>query len=173
MSKLSILKFNVDYKDRATGLIGRIAMWTVDMGHRLDYVWQPKVLNKETGHPIDRFYFPAERLETVPDNFHEVEVPLEILGKQVTDDNTGFTGMAIALVQHVNGCFHVVIQPSQILENTGAPVARREVDLRQCSGEGIPKWDAVALAQSKVERPSPDGEIPASYMPEIQGVPMH
>ncbi|MEI6042394.1 MAG: hypothetical protein WCQ00_02390 [bacterium] len=143
-------------RDSATQLEGTITHWLCDMGRRIDYIFQPKGLNDE-GEPLSYIKMEVERLVVTDDMFEEVDVPIEILGTLVTDKPSGFTGMAVGFIRHVNGCFHVYIQPKGILQKTKMPVKKLDFDLRQCSGKKIPKMNAKKLAASKEESPSPAG----------------
>ncbi len=143
-------------RDKATELEGTITHWLCDMGCRVIYIFQPRGLN-ENGRPLPYLRLEVERLEVDESNFEEVDIPIGILETQVTDNPSGFTGMATGFVRHINGCFHVVIQPKGILEKTGVPVDKMEFDLRQCSGEMITIMNDEQLAASKKDRPSPIG----------------
>ncbi len=134
------------------------------MGHGIEYIFQPKGLN-EFGQPLPWIRLELERLETTDDMFEEVDVPVEILASQVTDNASGFTGMAVGFVRHINGCFHVAIQPKGVLEKTKTPVKRLDFDLRQCSGEMITKMTEEELAASKLSRPSPAGCVTDDGLP--------
>jgi hypothetical protein len=115
----------------------------------------------------------AERLETTFDQLELAEVPLEILGTIVTDKASGFTGMAINFVRHINGCFHVVIQPSGVLKKTGSPIEKAEFDLRGCSGKMIPKLSDEQLKKSKEKNPSPTGGSFQKQLPSTDSVLCH
>jgi hypothetical protein len=58
-------------------------------------------------------YLCEERLDIGENDFEMVEVPFEVFGTQVTDKASGFTGMATLFIRHINGCFHVEIQPER------------------------------------------------------------
>ena len=48
------------------------------------------------------------------------------LGQTVTDSITGFTGIAVALVEYITGCNQVCVQPT--LNKDGAWVESRYID---------------------------------------------
>ena len=121
MIKIKALKLGTKLKDRATNLIGTLTHWVIDLGQRVDYIFQPPGLSPENGCPINHLLLEIERLEYSDENMEEVEIPFDILGKTTTDKASGFTGMAVGFVRHINGCFHVIIQPQGVLEKTGAP----------------------------------------------------
>lgn len=160
MKKFRTLRLdsNTRFLDKATRLSGTLTHWLCDMDHAFEYIFQPKGLN-EDGQPLPYIQLELSRLEVSEDMFEEVDIPVEILGTQITDNPSGFTGMAVEFVRHVNGCFHVVIQPAGILEKTKMPVKKRDFDLRQCSGEMITKMTAEELKASKKDKPSPTGNV--------------
>lgn len=163
MKKVKVLKLGVECGEKATGLMGTLTHWVINMGGVVDYVFQPKGLNEE-GQPLKKLYLCLERLSVKEVNFETVEVPFEILGTQVTDRASGFNGMAIAFVRHFNGCFHVDIQPRGTLPKTGAPISSHDFDLRCCTGEKIIELTKPQLKKSRAERPSPS-DMPERRLP--------
>ena len=165
MKKIRTIILSTVCKDRATELQGTVTHWVCDMGLRIDYIFQPKGLNEE-GQPLPFISLEAERLDVNDDMFEEVDVPVEILGSQITDNASGFAGMTVGFVRHVNGCFHGVIQPKGILAKTKMPVKKGEFDLRQCSGKMIAKMSKKDLAKSKEEKPSPTRSVLSDNLPK-------
>jgi len=155
--KLRVLKLGTECKDRATGLEGTLTHWALGMDKSIIYFFQPMGLD-EDGQPVKKHLLCTERLEGIDGQFEEVEVPFEILGTQVTNKPSGYNGMAIEFVRHVNGCFHVVIQPSGMLAKKNTPVLPRDFDFRECIGEKIPVLGEAELKESKARRPSPTGD---------------
>lgn len=151
----NVLKLGTVCTDRATKLEGTLTHWVIDMDKRVDYIFQPKGLD-ENGLPVKKLLFGIGRLEVKETDFETVDVPFDILGSQVTDKASGFTGMAVQFIRHINGCFHVGIQPEGIVERTKLPISLCEFDLRQCTGEKIAELSGTELAQSKRDRPSPE-----------------
>jgi len=149
-----VLKLGIQCRDKATQLQGTLTHWIINMGQRVDYLFQPRGLNEEK-QPLPCIILEAERLEVKGRDWEEVEVPFEILGTQVTDKPSGFSGMAVEFVRHVNGCFHVVIQPAGKLGKSGKPIKKSEFDLRQCRGPMITELSEKNLKESKARRPSP------------------
>lgn len=152
--KIKVLKLGTVCKDRATQLEGTLTHWEIDMDQRVMYVFQPRGLD-EHGAPVKQLFFGGARLVVEESDFEVVNVPFEILGTQVTDKASGFTGMAIVFIRHINGCFHLAIQPSGLIERTGLPIRLCDFDLRQCEGEMITKLSEAELAESKQMHPSP------------------
>jgi hypothetical protein len=155
---IQVIKLGTVCTDKATELQGTLTHWCLDMDHRIDYLFQPQGLNPKDGRPIDKILVEQARLELPDGGFEDVDVPVKILGTQVTDKASGFSGMAVSFVRHINGCFHVAIQPKGRLPETNAPIRRMEFDLRGCIGEAIEQQSPEELEQSKEERPSPTGD---------------
>ncbi len=155
--KIRVLKLGTECRDKATQLEGTITHWSCDMEGRISYLFQPKGLNEE-GHPVLKLFLNEKRLEVTKADFEEVEVPFEILGTEVTDKASSFTGMAVDFIRHINGCFHVVIQPAGMLLKKNTPVVALDFDLRGCTGEKIPVLTEKKLVRSRSEKPSPTGD---------------
>lgn len=156
-----VLRMGTEALDRATGLVGQTTHWIMGMSGAITYFVQPRGLDSE-GQPLGKLFMPAERLEVKDSDFEEIDIPFNILGTTVTDDASGFTGMAINLIRHRNGCFHVNIQPSGKVKKTGKPIEAREFDIRGCSGEQIPVLTEEQMKQSEEKNPSPtDDRMPA------------
>lgn len=155
--KIRVLKLGTECRDRATELDGTITHWVCDMGTKISYLFQPRGLNEE-GQPVQRLYLSEERLDITGLNFEDIEVPFEILGTTVTDKASGFTGMAVEFVRHINGCFHVVIQPAGRLAKNNTPVKAYDFDLRGCTGEKIVELTEPQLKRSHSATPSPTGD---------------
>lgn len=156
MQKIQMLKLGQDNRDLASQQIGQLTHAEIRQGGAIRYFFQPRGLNPKTGEPHDKLLVEAERMETK--DYKEVEVPMEILGSVVTDNASGFTGIAISFVQHINGCFHVVLQPSDILAETGTTAKPHDFDLRGCSGEKIPVLTEEQREESTRRTPSPTGD---------------
>lgn len=158
MVTLRVLKLGTKCRDRATGLEGTLTHWFLNMGQEITYLFQPKLLD-ENGQPVKKLVVVEERLEINGDqDFEQVEIPFEILGTTVTNESSGFTGMGVEFIRHINGCFHVVIQPEGVVPGKNTPIKQCDFDLRECVGEYVPQLSEVELAESKVERPSPTGD---------------
>lgn len=162
--EMRVLILGTVCRDKATELRGTLTHWLVDMDGRIIYIFQPKGLDGE-GQPLQSLLLGKTRLEVTDDDFETVNVPFEILGTQVTDKASGFTGMATKFIRHINGCFHVYIQPKGLVEKTGLPVRENDFDLRQCEGEKIPILSQEELAESKEDDPSPAGKRISGEMP--------
>jgi hypothetical protein len=154
MKKIKVIKLGTRCKDIATKLEGTLTHWTINMSGYIQYIFQPLGLDEE-GQPVTSLYFDPVRLKVEESDFEEVEVPLEILGTKVTHEASGFTGMAITFIRHINGCFHVYIQPEGVQKKNKKPIEKNDFDLRSCSGQMIAKMSEEDLKKSKTDQPSP------------------
>lgn len=170
MKIIRALKPGTRCRETATGLDGTVTHWICKVSQTIDYVFQPKGLNPEDHTPINRYRLELEQLDSIPeDSYKDFEVPVKILGSQVTDCVSGYTGTAVGFVLHLHGCFHVIIQAKGTVKD-GGPIQRIEADLRECEGEQITIWEEV---QKKVGPPpvSPMGDgLPESYLPGSRSV---
>ena len=155
--ELRVLKLGTECIDKATQLKGTLTHWIVDMGERVDYLFQPEGLNEE-GQPLKRLFICLERLKVKEDDFEIVEVPFQILGTQVKNKASGFSGMAISFIRHINGCFHVTIQPSGRLKVKNTPIEPVDFDLRGCTGKAITQLSADEKKKSEEQNPSPTSD---------------
>ncbi len=151
--EIKALKLGFVTKDKATGLKGTLTHWGIGQDKAIKYLLQPKGLD-DKGQPVSKLALEKERLEFTEGDFEIVDVPFEILGTKVTNDPSGFKGTAVRFMRHINGCFHVVIQPEGRLKNN-EPIEFNDFDLRECSGKMIPKLSEKELKDSKQETPSP------------------
>jgi hypothetical protein len=168
--QFKVLKLGTVCRDKGTGLEGTLTHWILNMGKHVSYIFQPKGLD-EDGQPVRKLVLEKERLEFEKDAVENVEIPFDILGTQVTDKASGFTGMAVDFIRHINGCFHVTIQPEGMHPKKMNPIQKHDFDLRACAGEKIEQLSEPELAKSKVSRPSPAGDIPRDEPPTHSAVP--
>jgi hypothetical protein len=164
MAKITVLRLGTVCVDKATELSGTLTHWLMGMDCRIIYLFQPRGLD-ENGLPIKKLSLERERLEVKPEDYETVDVPFEILGSIITSKASGFTGMGVEFVRHINSCFHVVIQPKGLSPKTKEPVRKCDFDLRECEGEKINNPIGAELEQSKAERPSPTGDEVARDLP--------
>ena len=164
---LRMVKLSTPCREKATDLKGMVTHAIIGMDQSIKYLFQPRGTNPEDGQPLKRIFVGLERLIVPKENFEDVEIPFEILGTQVTDKASRFTGMAIEFVRHTHGCFHVMIQPKGILPKTGLPVEQAEFDLRQCEGPMISKLSEEELARSKKKNPSPTNQLFTVPVPNV------
>ena len=153
--KFNMIKLISPCHEKATGLKGMVTHAIINTDKLVKYLFQPRGINPDDGQPVQKIFVGPERLIFSEKDLETVEIPFEILGTQVTDKASGFTGMATEFVRHTHGCFHVIIQPKGTLKKTNSPIKNAEFDLRQCEGPMIEKLDAEQLAKSKKDKPSP------------------
>jgi len=153
--QFQMIKLTSPCQEKATGLKGRVTHAIIKMDKSVKYLFQPRGINPDDGQPVDKIFVGPERLLFSEKDLELVDIPFEILGTQVTDKASGFTGMATEFIRYTHGCFHVIIQPKGTLKKTNSPIKHTEFDLRQCEGPMIEKLDAEQLAQSKKKNPSP------------------
>ncbi|MFA5745160.1 MAG: hypothetical protein WC887_03030 [Candidatus Paceibacterota bacterium] len=155
--KVTVLKFGTEYLDKATELKGTLTHWILNMGGEVQYLFRPKGLDEE-GQPIKQLFLCAERLDVQENDFETVEVPFDILGTICTDKASGFTGMAVQFIRHINGCFHIQVQPAGMLK--GGPISNNDFDIRELTGDKIP----VLTEKEKEEIPLSPSEHPRREM---------
>jgi len=153
--KFRVIKMRTECVDSATGLTGTVTHWLINMEEKIDYLWRPKGLDGE-GQPLNAIAACAKRLKVADNDFEEVDIPFEILGTEVTDTISEFTGIAIGFLRHVNGCLHVYIQPQGELPGKKGPIERADFDLRGCTGPMITQLSEPELKESEQKNPSPD-----------------
>lgn len=151
--KCKVLKLGTECLDTATQLIGTLTHWTIDLEKNIAYLFQPRGLGPD-GQPIELLHVCAARLLVQEVDYEVVRIPFQILGTQVEDKASGFAGMAISFIYHINGCFHANVQPTGTTSK-GNPVASNNFDLRALKGEKIKELDSKKLAKSKLDTPSP------------------
>lgn len=155
MKTIRVIKLGTRCIDKATKLEGTLTHWFYEFDGHIEYVFQPRGLDSE-GQPINAICITPERFENIsPDDYETVKVPAEILGTEVTEKASGFKGMAISFIRHINGCFHVTIQPEGLNSQRNGPVKHYDFDLRSCEGEKITTLSEEKLKESKEKTPSP------------------
>ena len=157
MKTFKVIRPGAVCTDIASGLTVTVTHWFIDLNHNFTYLTQPKGVNPEDGQPLEKVYLCGARLQHSRKDLVDVEIPIEILGSQVEDKATGFKGMGVELIQHINGCFHVVIQPKGVVEKTKQPIRQKEFDIRGCKGPKIPKLTEEQKEKSEKKNPSPSG----------------
>lgn len=157
MKSLRAIKLGTTCRDSATGLMGMITHLLVDSDLKLSYAFQPRGLD-DKGQPLSRHLVEVSRLIGLKeDSYENIESPVEVLGTQVSDKASGFSGMAVGLVYHISGCVHVVIQPKGRVKKTGQPISTADFDLRRCEGPAVPCLTPDEVANSQQKKPSPTG----------------
>ena len=154
MTQVRVIKLGTKCRDTATELSGTLTHWVINQAGHVMYFFQPRGLD-DAGQPVKKIFLPADRLKTKEGDFETVDVPTEILGSDVEDSASGFKGKAVELIMHINGCFHIGIQPTGKSQKTNEAIDRYDFDLRQCIGEKIPRLTSEEKKKSTVQNPSP------------------
>ena len=147
-----ILKLGVPVVDRATGLKGMLTHAEISISGRILYQFRPQGLDKDTQHPVKGMWIDVDK--RIEGELVDVDMPMEVLGTEVKEVNSGFKGMAVGLVQHISGCVHVVIQPKGQTKN-GDPIGPLDTDILLLEGKAIPKKTEVEQTEHKKKFPSP------------------
>jgi hypothetical protein len=161
--KFKTIKLGTVCTDKATEEQGTLTHLVFYMGHGIEYLFQPTGLNSEDGHPVRKLQLEEARLLVFPQDYEEIDIPVDILGTTLRNKASGFEGMATHFIYHVNGCFHVAIQPKGRLPKTNAIIRFGEFDLRECTGEKLEELSAAKLAESRQQTPSPYGECISDF----------
>ena len=149
-----MFQLGVPVTDAATDLKGMLTILHVDMDRSRVYCFQPKGLNPDTGEPVEPLWMAPNRVKggvLVP----QPDIPYSILGTEVTDRASGFTGTAISLILHTTGCFHVNVQPGEKIKKTGSVGKACNFDIRRLEGPALRKLSQAEVKQDKKDRPSP------------------
>ena len=149
---MQLMKLGVQVLDNATGLKGILTHAEVSMDHSVRYQFRPRGLDAETHMPVKGLWVDGERVEGGTPI--ETDLPLGILGTEVEEINSGFKGKAVAIVQHLSGCVHIVIQARGSTKN-GDPIQPMETDILLLKGKAIPKKTEVQKEEHKKKFPSP------------------
>lgn len=153
---VDMLKLGTLVKDTASGLSGMLVLMQIDQDNQFYYL-QPHGLNDETGQPVKGMWIGEARikggvvLDSMPDRVAEA---LPALGTSVTDKASGFSGKAIAIILHLNGCVHIEVQPQGLIKH-GDPVAAHDFDIRRLEGRAIVKKSEAQIKREDRETPGP------------------
>lgn len=139
-------------KDTVTGLNGIITHLVFLSQNSFQYTFVPEGLNKETNRPLYSHHMEPWRIEGK--EMEDIDVPVELIGTNAEEENSGFKGVIAALTVHVNKCVHAAIQPKE-LDKEGEPVRDCDFDLRRLKGPAIKKMTKEELKTSHKEKPSP------------------
>jgi len=148
---MKLLKLVSPVTDSVTGLDGVLTHANVYNGNVVEYVFQPKSLNKISGQPAGIAFVYDNRIKG---DWEDVDVPIDLIGKDAEDTGTGFKGKIAAFTYHMNGCIHAAIKPPG-LNKDGEMFATSEFDIRRLKIEGIKKKIEKVIKKEQVEKPSP------------------
>ncbi len=153
MSQTTILKLGSLTTDTVSGAKGMLTHLQISLDSSRLYHFQPRGLNPEDHQPVEGVWLVENRLSGAAED--EVDLPLDVLGTQVTDRASGFKGTAITLVLHINGCVHLDVKPKGTLKRTGATIAAANFDIRRLEGPALKAMTEVELKRSCAATPSP------------------
>lgn len=144
----------VPVEDRSTGLGGILTHMHVNLDGQRAYRFQPHGVSSDTGEPLAGKWIDSAAVicrETMP----EPKLPLEILGTDVRDIGSGFSGTVTAIVLHESGCVHATVQPKGRHPKTGGLVDAHDFDIRRLEGPALPRRTPEELAKDREDHPSP------------------
>jgi len=150
---MKIFKLGTMVKDIASGAVGMLTHCLINLDKQCTYIFQPKGLNPTNMKPVNVIVIEATRITGAITE--DINIPLEILGKQGEDLASGFKGMIIGLTIHLNGCVHAEIKPKGTLKNTGETIEPVEFDIRRLKIPGVKILTDKELKQSTKKTPSP------------------
>lgn len=148
-------KLGVPMADGATGLDGMLTHLLIEGGGIMMYSFQPRGLNPETGEPVDSFWIDPTRVVRGTE-IPELYLGRDLLGTEVEDTASGFKGVVVSTVLHINGCLHVDVQPQGVLAKTNTRVKPHNFDIRRLKGARVPQLTEDQLAKSHAATPSPE-----------------
>jgi hypothetical protein len=148
-----MFKLGTMVTDSVTGLKGMLTHLQIEGDSKM-YLFQPRGLNPKTEEPVDAIWIAPDRILNGQD-VAEPYLALDALGTEVEDEASGFKGVAVAAVLHINGCIHLDIQPAGIVKETGRPIKRNNFDIRRLKGKAIKPMNEAEREKSQTARPSP------------------
>ncbi|MBU3668895.1 MAG: hypothetical protein FGM57_02925 [Candidatus Taylorbacteria bacterium] len=132
MAKVRLIKLGTMCTESASKLSGAPTHFNINGSGHMNYLFQPKRLNPETHLPVNRIRLDESRLQGITkENYVEMELPTEMIGKEVEDRISGYKGTVVSLTVHLNGCVHYVVQSAGTTKD-GSPIDSIEIDPRSC-----------------------------------------
>ena len=151
---LRVLKLGIVLLDHGTGECVTLTHRVIDTDGHVTYFAQPNGLDVD-GAPVAPIHACESRFDIRgSDAFEMVTLPIDVLGKVVTDKASGFTGVCIRLIQHASGCVHVMIQPKGRTEK-GRGIDPLDFDIRRCESVAIKPMSGDEFRQDTKSKPSP------------------
>ena len=95
---MTILKLGVTVKDSATKTEGMLTHFLYSPNSQC-YIYQPKLVNPDTGLPAASIVLDAARIEN--GKLEEVDLPIDIINTDVKDKATGIEGKGILSLIHI------------------------------------------------------------------------
>ena len=151
---MELVKLGKTITDKATNLKGQLTHVQITGSDAIFYLFQPKGLNPETGHPVNTHWITEDRIKG--GTKVKCDLPMEMMGSTVTDTASGLKGIVTSLELHINGCIHAIVQPSGTTKKTGNMIESINFDIRRLKGTKVPKFkDEAAKDKNQKEHPSP------------------
>lgn len=155
--KIKVLPVRSENRDTVTGLSGAITHIQFDMDGHVKYMFQPRGLNMETGLPVESMFMDEARFE-IQTGKVDIEIPDGVLGTDVTDIASGYSGVAVDFIMHPNGCFHVNVKSRGLLPKSGVTIKAQNFDIRMLRGDALGEpMTEPELKASEKKNPSPSG----------------
>lgn len=139
--------------DLATKKEVTVTHMNIDSSGAIQYYAQPKGLS-EDGRPLRPFMVTGSRIPDAPET--NIAAPMDVIGSAVTDKASGYTGTAIGLFYHIDGCVHVVVQGDG-MTSKGEVVESQEFNILRLEGEEIEPLTDEEAEEERAARPSPTG----------------
>lgn len=149
-----MLKLGTKVQDKSTNQEGMLTLMQLETNGNIYYYFQPRGTSPKTGEPLEGRWI----VDNSIDNGVDVEppyLPKEVLGTWATDNASGYAGNITSIRLHINGCVHVSLQSTVILDETGTVPLSVDFDIRRLSGVKIDNLSEEELEESKMTRPSP------------------
>jgi hypothetical protein len=150
----NMLKLGTKVIDKSTNQGGMLTLMQLETNGNIYYYFQPRGTSPKTGEPLEGRWI----VDTSIDNGVDVDppyLPKEVLGTWAIDNASGYAGNITSIRLHINGCVHVSLQSTVILDDTGTVPLSVDFDIRRLSGEKINNLTEEELEESKLARPSP------------------
>lgn len=157
-----MIKLNSIVTDKATGMKGIVDMLHIEMDRSITYRFQPSAISPKTKVPIDSIWATQERF-TGGVHIDMPNLPLAILGTEVEDIGTGFSGMAIRMQLHSTGCVHFNVQAKGV-NDEGNAIKTENFSILRLKWTAIKKLSEDEAANERREKPSP-GQFSMPPMP--------
>lgn len=151
---MKLLELGTKVVDSASATNGMLTHAQIGGDDAIAYLFQPEGINPETGQPVkEQWIVGSTRIKY--GKIIDVDMPLDIMGKQVTDKASGFKGEIIHLTLHISGCVHALVQAKGIVKKTGALIEPVDFDIRRLSGKCLPALNETEKKKDIKKKPSP------------------
>lgn len=147
---MKVLKMGTTVVEIASDRKGHLDGISIGVNLSVVYKFIPNELNK--GGIQHSYNVYGEMIKGAPSV--EVDLPVEVLGSMVTDIYSGFTGMAVQMAVHLNGCVHFWVQGGN-LDDDGTLASPQDLSILQLTGKKITKKTLTSLEYVKTGSPKP------------------